>query len=424
MTVHSPSASRQRAFLRRSGARMGDGLWGLLPAQLFLPLIDRIDAQLLAGSLELHLPDGTVRLLGGKAPGPGAIVHLTSWRAMARLATNGSTGWYRAWAAGDWSSPDPVALFALFAANARSLGSSARSSGLLRLIGKLRLGRRRNSKRGARRNIAEHYDLGNDFYAVWLDQSLTYSSARPAYPEEPLDQAQMHKIDDLLDRLALQDGDRLLEIGCGWGSLAQRALEQARVDYVGLTLSHEQRAHVLTGPAMQAARERADVRLQDYRDVTGTFDAIASVEMVEAVGQQYWPAYLESIARLLRPGGRAAIQFINIDDEIFPAYAARADFIQHYIFPGGFLLSERRFREMAERVGLEWRDQQHFGLDYAWTLRKWRVRFDAAVEAGLLPPRFDKRFVDLWRYYLMYCEGGFIGRSIDVSQVTLVKPGG
>ncbi|HWJ69368.1 MAG TPA: cyclopropane-fatty-acyl-phospholipid synthase family protein [Sphingobium sp.] len=401
---------------------MQRGLWRLLPARLFLRVIDRIDERLLAGSLELHLPDGTVRLLGPNEPGLCAIVHITSWRAIARLATSGSTGWYRAWASGDWSSPDPVALFALFAANARSLGNSARSSGLPRVIGKLKLGRRRNSKRGSRRNIAEHYDLGNDFYSVWLDRSLTYSSARPAYAEEPLDQAQMHKIDDLLDRLALKAGDRLLEIGCGWGSLAERALGRAQIDYVGVTLSHEQRAHVLAGEAMRAAGDRAQVRLQDYRDVTGTFDAIASVEMVEAVGQQYWPAYLESIARLLRPGGRAAIQFISIDDEIFPAYAARADFIQRYIFPGGFLLSERRFRAAAQRAGLEWQDQQRFGLDYAWTLRKWRMRFDAAVEAGQLPPRFDEHFVDLWRYYLMYCEGGFAGRSIDVSQVTLVKP--
>jgi cyclopropane-fatty-acyl-phospholipid synthase len=344
-------------------------------------------------------------------------------RALFRLMTAGSTGWYRAWASGDWSSPDPVALFALFGANARSLGPAARSAGLPRLIGKLKLARRHNSRKGARRNIAEHYDLGNDFYSLWLDETLTYSSAMPSHPNERMAAAQLRKIDRLLDRLGLKSGDRLLEIGCGWGSLAQRALERVPVDYVGLTLSSEQRAHVLARPAIQAAAGRAQVLLQDYRDTQGTFDAIASVEMVEAVGQRYWPVYLETIARLLRPGGRAAIQFISIDDDIFPAYASRADFIQRYVFPGGCLISERRFQALAEQSGLEWRDQTRFGLDYAWTLRKWRERFDAVVEGGLLPPRFDARFVDLWRYYLMYCEGGFIGRSIDVAQVTLVKTG-
>jgi cyclopropane-fatty-acyl-phospholipid synthase len=397
-------------------------MWRFVPARLFTPLIDRVDEGLLAGALELHLPDGSVRLLGGRDPGFSAIVHLTSLRALARLATAGSTGWYRAWAAGDWSSPDPVALFALFAANARSLGGTARSSGLPRLIGKLKLARRSNSKRGARRNIAEHYDLGNDFYSLWLDRSLTYSSARPAYPNEPLEQAQMRKIDELLNRLDLKTGDKLLEIGCGWGSLAERALERERIGYVGLTLSSEQRAHVLSRTAIHDVESDADVLLQDYRDAQGQYDAIASVEMVEAVGQKYWPAYLQSIARLLKPGGKAAIQFISIDDAVFPAYASRADFIQRYVFPGGFLLSERRFREIAESCGLEWRDQVRFGLDYAWTLRKWRERFDAAVDAGMLPHRFDARFVELWRYYLMYCEGGFAGRSIDVSHVTLVKP--
>ncbi len=422
MTVHNPRAGRQRAFLRRSGARLGEGFWRFMPARLFMSVIDRVGEGLLTGTLELHLPDGSIRLLGGKEPGFSAIVHLMNWRSLARLATAGSTGWYRAWASGDWTSPDPVALFALFAANARSLGTAARSSGLPRLIGKLKLARRRNNKRGSRRNIAEHYDLGNDFYSLWLDPSLTYSSARPAYPNEPLAQAQMRKIDELLNRLDLKAGDKLLEIGCGWGSLAQRALERERVGYVGLTLSCEQRQHVLALPIMSEAAGGADVLLQDYREAQGGFDAIASVEMVEAVGQEYWPAYLQSIARLLKPGGRAAIQFISIDDAVFPAYAARADFIQRYVFPGGFLLSERRFRDIAESCGLEWRDQTRFGLDYAWTLRKWRERFDAAVEAGMLPHRFDARFVDLWRYYLMYCEGGFAGRSIDVSQVTLVKP--
>ncbi|MCW2381881.1 class I SAM-dependent methyltransferase [Sphingobium sp. B2D3C] len=421
MTIHNPKASRQRAMMRRAGAQVGGRFWRALPTRLFQPMLVRVDRGLMRGSLELHLPDGSVRLLGGRKQGFAAIVHLANWRALIRLAASGSTGWYRAWADGDWSSPDPIALFALFGANARSLGKSARSTGLPRLMGRWKLARRHNSRRGARRNIAEHYDLGNDFYRLWLDETLTYSSARPAHPRETLEAAQIRKIDELLTRLDLKNGQQLLEIGCGWGGLAERALARADIGYTGLTLSTEQQQIVRGRIDGLGAQDRAQVLLQDYRDCAGPFDAIASVEMVEAVGERYWPTYLACIARLLKPGGRAAIQYISIDDEIFPAYAARADFIQRYIFPGGCLIAERRFRDLAQREGLEWADQTRFGLDYAWTLRQWRARFDAVVDAGRLPARFDARFVDMWRYYLMYCEGGFAGRSIDVSQVTLIK---
>ncbi len=417
MTVHNHRAARQRAIIRQASARWSGSLWKRLPTRLFEPLMRSVDKGLVAGSLELHLPDGTIRLLGGRGQGFAAIVHLANWRSLARLGTAGSSGWYRGWADRDWTSPDPVALFALFAGNARSLGTAARSSGLVRIISRLKLATRRNSRSGARRNIAEHYDLGNDFYSLWLDETLTYSSAIPANPNEPMEKAQIRKIDALLDRLDLKDGSQLLEIGCGWGELAVQALSRADIVYTGLTLSSEQRAFV----QKRLIDCHGEVLLQDYRDCQGSFDAIASVEMVEAVGQAYWPAYLETVARLLKPGGRAALQYISIDDEIFPAYAARADFIQSYVFPGGCLIAEKQFRALAEANELEWRDQTRFGLDYAWTLRKWRERFDQVVEAAQLPPRFDERFVNLWRYYLMYCEGGFMGRSIDVSQVTLVK---
>lgn len=423
MTVHTPPAGRQRAMIRRMSARASKGVWKYVPARLFEPLLLRVDQGLMSGSLELHLPDRSVRLLGGRGQGFSAVVQLAGWRAVARLAASGSVGWYRAWAQGDWSSPDPVMVFALFAANARSLGTTARSSGIRRLYGNLRHALRRNHRSGARRNIAEHYDLGNDFYGLWLDPTLSYSSARPAHPQDDLETAQRRKNDELLARIDLKKGQQLLEIGCGWGALAEQARHRAKIDYTGVTLSDEQRNFVERRFSEDGVQDRARVHLQDYRDCEGQFDAIVSVEMVEAVGQSYWATYLQKIAQLLRPGGRAAIQFISIDDEIFTAYAARADFIQRYIFPGGCLISERIFRETAERYGLQWADQTRFGLDYAWTLRKWRERFDEAVDAGALPERFDARFVDLWRYYLMYCEGGFLGRSIDVSQVTLIKTG-
>jgi len=350
------------------------------------------------------------------------IVVLHSWRSLARLITSGSVGWYKAWALGEWSSPDPVPLFDLFMRNGVSLGQVARAKGIWRGVNRAaHLLLRRNSKARARENIAFHYDLGNDFYRAWLDPGMTYSSALFERSDDSLQAAQERKIHALLDRLELKPGQRLLEIGCGWGSLAEIAARDYGVHVTGLTLSAEQKAYA--DERMRKARlaDRVSIELVDYRDVTGRFDAVASVEMVEAVGQDYWPSYLQTIARVLKPGGRAAIQFISIREELFDAYASSADFIQTYIFPGGMLISEPRFEAMAEFAGLSWRDRRGFGLDYAETLKRWRERYDLAVEEGRLPAGFDEPFHDLWRYYLMYCEGGFRGRGIDVAQVTLVR---
>ena len=390
------------------------GLIARALAPAFDRLLDRIDAALLEGGVEVRLPDGTHRLLGGRGAGPVAMVDIRRWRALFRLATAGSVGWYEGWAAGDWTSPDPVPLFALFMRNRRSLGRSARAGGWQRLALRGWHAMRRNHRAGARRNIAEHYDLGDDFYREWLDPGMTYSSAMFA-GDEPLAVAQDRKLAAILRRTATVPGDTILEIGCGWGSFAQAAVTAGRRVHA-LTLSTEQQAAV-------TARIPAGVTvaLTDYRDVTGTYDAVASIEMVEAVGQRYWGAYLDTIARVLKPGGRAAIQYISIADDIFPAYAAGVDFIQRYVFPGGMLLSDARFRSLAEARGLVWTDHATFGLDYAATLRCWRSAFDAAAAEGRLPARFDPRFVAMWCYYLMYCEGGFRGGGIDVAQVTLVK---
>ncbi len=384
-------------------------------------LLDRINTGLNKGSIEGHLPDGSRRILGGRAVGPIAEMNIRSWHALRRIAWSGSIGLYEGWDRGEWDSPDPVQIFALFMLNRKTLGDSARAKGPLRLASRIFHFLRRNSKSGARRNIEFHYDLGNDFYQAWLDDSMTYSSAifaEPINDAEPLEHAQRRKIDRLLDRLALKDGDHLLEIGCGWGSLAQRALAQARLEYHGITLSAEQQAYAEQRLGQDG---RGQITLTDYRDIKGQYDAIASAEMVEAVGQEYWPDYLKSISRSLKPGGRAAIQLISIADDIFDRYASSVDFIQRYIFPGGMLLSESRFRRLAEANGLLWQEQQYFGLHYAETLKRWRERFDLAVQEGRLPRGFDEKFVRLWRYYLMYCEGGFRGGGINVSQVTLVK---
>jgi len=388
---------------------------------LFTPIFDRqlarIDRGIAEGSLEARLPSGETRVLGGRAPGPAAIVDLRSWRALVRLALSGSGGWYEAWAAGEWASPDPVLLFALFTRNRASLARPARATGPSLLARRLLHWMRRNHQRGSRRNIQFHYDVGNDFYLPWLDHGMTYSSALFEAADQPLEAAQATKLRAILERTGTQPGDRILEIGCGWGSFAELALREGRRVH-GITLSSEQRAY---------AEQRNDglaggsFSLTDYRAVTGQFDAVASIEMAEAVGREYWPAYLSAIAQALKPGGRAALQVITFDDAFFEDYANNVDFIQTYVFPGGLLISERAFREIAAEHGLRWSEPFRFGQDYAETLRLWRRSFDLAVAEGRLPDKFDRKFIDLWRYYLMYCEGGFRGGSIDVVQVTLVK---
>lgn len=402
----------------------GGGIIARLTAGGFGRLLDTIDVGLETGSIEVTLPDGATRKLGGRVPGPLARVELRNWRPLVRLVTSGSVGWYKSWALGEWTSPDPVALFDLFMRNGESLGDVGRAKGLTRAVNRIAHAFRSNDKRGSRKNIAFHYDLGNDFYGPWLDGSMTYSSALFAEPiasGETLEEAQARKIRTLLDRLDLKPGDHLLEIGCGWGSLAETAAREYGVRVTGLTLSTEQKAYADRRLERAGLARQSSIQILDYRDVQGQFDAVASVEMVEAVGQEYWPSYLHTIARVLREGRKAAIQLISMHEPLFDGYAANADFIQAYIFPGGLLISEKRFREIAEKAGLEWRDRNSFGLHYAETLKRWRACYDVAVEQRRLPAGFDDTFHDLWRYYLMYCEGGFRGGGIDVAQVTLVK---
>jgi len=394
---------------KRFGARPG------LLAHLFAPgfhrLLDEIDKGLATGTIIAQLPDNTTRRLGGRAPGFEAEVTIRDWRALLRLATGGSVGWYQAWEAGEWSSPDPVPLFALFAANGETLGEIGRAKGPWRLGSRLLHWLNRNTRRQAEKNIQAHYDLGNDFYAAWLDPTMSYSSAYDFW-SGGLEVGQRHKWDRLARRLGKPE--TLLEIGCGWGALASHfAAAGSRV--TAISLSDEQlewaRAH---DPAV-------DFRKQDYRDVDGQYDGIVSVEMVEALGREYWPTYFDCLARNLKPGGRAAIQFIAMKEELFEGYARNADFIQAYVFPGGLLIRTSEFRQLAAERGLSWEDEEDFGLDYAETLKAWRENFNEAVKEGRLPAGFDRRFCDLWRFYLMYCEGGFRGGGITVSQATLVK---
>ena len=301
-----------------------------------------------------------------------------------------------------------------------ALGEVGRAKGPFRWLNTVAHRLRDNAPSKARANIAAHYDLGNDFYSAWLDTTMTYSSARFDSPSDSLEDAQLRKIRTLLDRLDLAPGQRLLEIGCGWGTLAIEAAKRG-ASVVGLTLSTEQKAWAERRIAEAGLGDRIEIRLQDYRETAERFDAVASVEMVEAVGRRWWGAYLDSIARNLKPGGRAALQFISMDHRLFERYARNPDFIQTYIFPGGLLLDEPQFEGLARESGLSWGDRAGFGPDYAETLKRWRERYNEAVARGALTG-FAEPFHDLWRYYLMYCEGGFRGGVIDVAQVTLLKP--
>jgi cyclopropane-fatty-acyl-phospholipid synthase len=401
------------------GFATGGGTVARLAAPAFSKVLDEIHKRLALGGIDTTLPDGSTRRLGFHSKGTRGVVRISSWMALVRLATSGSVGWYKAWTLGEWDSPDPVKIFELFSLNAVPLGEMGRAKGAFRWVNAIAHRLRDNAPRTARRNIAAHYDLGNDFYSAWLDATMTYSSARFAAADVSLEDAQVHKIHTLLDRLDLKPGQRLLEIGCGWGTLA---IEAAKRDasVVGLTLSTEQKAWADRKIAEAALGDRIEIRLQDYRDTAEQFDAVASVEMVEAVGQRWWGIYLDSIARNLRSGGRAALQFISMREELFDRYARNADFIQTYIFPGGCLLDEPRFAELAVERALSWQDREGFRLDYAETLKLWRDRYNEAVARGALHG-FAEPFHDLWRYYLMYCEGGFRGGAIDVAQVTMVR---
>ena len=407
--------------LVRADRRFATGGFALLKplAPAFRHVLDRIDAGLVAGGIDVRLPDGSRRRLGFRTDGPVAVVHINSWRSMLRLATSGSVGWYKAWEKGEWDSPDPVPLFDLFMRNGRPLGEIGRAKGLFRLANRAAHAVRKNTPMGARQNIQAHYDLGNDFYSAWLDKSMTYSSAI-FEAGDSLEQAQARKIRLLLDRLKLKPGQRLLEIGCGWGSLAEVAARDYGVHVVGLTLSDEQKAYADKRMKKAKLADQVEIRLADYRELDERFDAVASVEMVEAVGEEYWDDYLAAISRSLSPGGRAALQLISMDPAMFDGYAASPDFIQTYIFPGGMLVHEPRFAATAGAHDLSWEDRRGYGRHYAETLKTWRERFDAAVKRGRLKG-FGDEFHRLWRYYLMYCEGGFRGGGIDVAQVTMVK---
>jgi cyclopropane-fatty-acyl-phospholipid synthase len=375
-------------------------------------------AKLKHGALRLRCPDGTTSLHGEGAE-PVAL-DLRNWKVCSAAAKSGDIGFAETFIDGDWSTDNLPGLIELFVRNREAVESMIYGTWWGNLLYRVKHLFNHNSKSGSRRNIQAHYDLGNDFYTLWLDSSMTYSSALFADPQMSLEQAQDAKYRRLLDELALPEPGNILEIGCGWGGFAEVAAREGAHRITGLTLSIEQLGYARTRLQRAGLAQHGDLRLQDYRDLTGTFDGVASIEMFEAVGEAYWPQYFACVARALKQGGRACIQSIVIADDLFAQYRKGTDFIQQYIFPGGMLPCPREFREQAARHGLRVVNELAFGQDYARTLQLWREQFKAQV-AAVREQGFDERFLRTWEFYLAYCEAGFRAASLDVVQFTLQK---
>lgn len=367
------------------------------------------------GTLNLALPDGQLLAFGHPHEGePRAEIRLHNYRPLRRLLQGGQLGMAESYMDGDWDSPDLVALVDW------TLGNEAQLPGLmrggnwwLRQFNRLLHRRRANTRRGSRRNIAYHYDLGNDFYRLWLDPSMTYSSALFAHPDQSLEQAQQHKYRHIANQLKLQPGQEVLEIGCGWGGFAELAAREYGVKVTGITLSQEQLSYAQTRIEKAGLTSQCTFSLTDYRDLNQRFDHIVSIEMFEAVGEENWPVYFDTLNACLKPGGNALLQVISIDDARFEDYRRTPEFIQRYIFPGGMLPSPGRLREAALNQGLKLLDEHRFGQDYAHTLALWRHSF-LEQWPRIHAQGYDERFRRMWLFYLAYCEGGFRRQSIDV----------
>ncbi|WP_119353384.1 SAM-dependent methyltransferase [Azohydromonas sediminis] len=378
------------------------------------------------GTLDVQLPDGHQLRFGNPADtGPRGAIRLRTWDVCAAALKSGDIGFAESYIAGTWTTPDLAALLKVFIANRDAAEQLIYGSWWGSLAYRLKHLLHRNSRRGSRKNIHAHYDIGNSFYTLWLDETMNYSSAWFAGDtSRSLPDAQHAKVRRALAQCGIAPGGRLLEIGCGWGALAEIAARDFGAHVTGLTLSTEQLAHATKRLADAGLADRADLRLQDYRDVTDApFDAICSIEMFEAVGRDYWPHYFRTVHDKLKPGGRACIQTITIRDDLFERYVRSTDFIQQYIFPGGLLPSAQAFRAEAARAGLRVVDEFAFGHDYAETLARWRAAF-LQREPQVRKLGFDTRFMRTWEFYLAYCEAAFATGNTDVVQFTLQRDGG
>jgi len=382
-------------------------------------LLKRIGDRIRYGTLVIQTPGGDRFAFGeGAANEPVGVWEIKRWTALWALLMRGATGLAESYLDGHWDSPDLTALLQLAAVNERNLGACAAGNPLLLWGDRLRHRLRANSPRQARKNIAYHYDLGNAFYALWLDETMTYSAAQFEGPAESLEVAQTRKYAHLAQLVGVSGNETVLEIGCGWGGFLDYAAGTLGADVTGVSISRAQVDYARARMAGSGLEAKARVELRDYRDIDGCFDRIVSIEMFEAVGEAYWDNYACQVKRLLAPHGAAGLQVITIADDRFEQYRRTPDFIQRYIFPGGMLPTKTALSETFARVGLAVTASCAFGLDYARTLAHWRDRFDAAWPQ-IVALGFDERFRRLWHFYLGYCEAGFLSEAVDVVQIRL-----
>jgi cyclopropane-fatty-acyl-phospholipid synthase len=375
------------------------------------------------GRLDFVLPDGRRFRIEGGAPGLAAEIAIHNNDLFARLIREGDLGFCDAYLDGWWSTPDLQAFLDLIQRPANNpVGDSYPGLRFLRAYERMRFWLQSNSRRQARRNIEAHYDLGNDFYRLWLDETMTYSSAIFQNPQESLEVAQRRKYASMVDQMGAQPGDHVLEIGCGWGGFAEFAAKERGLRVTGLTISPAQHDFAVQRMARAGLSDRVEIKLQDYRDERGTYDGIASIEMFEAVGERYWPVYFGTLRDRLRPGRNATLQIITIADERWHMYRRGVDFIQKYIFPGGMLPAPSVLRAEVEKAGLRVKGSIEFGESYSLTLRRWHQTFTERW-AEAKGQGFDERFKRMWDFYLASCAGAFQGGNCDVTQITVTRPG-
>jgi cyclopropane-fatty-acyl-phospholipid synthase len=377
-------------------------------------------ARIEKGSLKITLPSGQAYVIRAAQPGPEAQVVLRNWRLPRMALTGGPIGVGESYMDGDWTSPDVTAFLSLFLVNHHVYFGVATPGWFTNTLHRAYHWLNRNTRRGSRRNIALHYDLGNAFYSRWLDQTMTYSSAIFESAKATLAEAQTAKYRSLARGAGLAEGQTVLEIGCGWGGFAEYAAKEAGCRVTGLTISREQFDFARERMFKAGLNEKVEIKFQDYRDEKGRYDAVASIEMFEAVGEKFWPVYFDKVRDSLKPGGIAGLQIITIADDSYSYYRRYPDFIQRYIFPGGMLPSPAILKRLTQDAGLAQTKERIFPLDYAHTLAQWRERFHAAWQ-DIRKLGFDERFKRMWEFYLHYCEAGFLCGNIDVRQTFLQR---